>query len=214
MRVRAIAWSEAELDWIRGHRDWPRRQMHEAFVERWGRPDVKLSNINSLCKRMGWMTGRTGRFEKGTVPPNKGRKGYAAPGSKKGWFRKGNRPHTWRGAGHERIDTKDGYVVMIVAEANPWTGAATRPVLKHRYLWERQNGPVPEGHVLKCLDGDKTNTDPSNWEAVPRAILPCLAGRWTVPYDTAPGEVRPVIMAAAKLEHAAREARKQKRTRP
>jgi hypothetical protein len=30
--------------------------------------------------------------------------------------------------------------------------------------------------ALKCLDGNKQNTDPSNWEAVPRALLPRLAG--------------------------------------
>lgn len=46
------------------------------------------------------------------------------------------------------------------------------------------------------------------WEAVPRAILPRLAGgnryRRKLAYDDAAPEVRPAIMAVAKLSHAAK----------
>jgi hypothetical protein len=138
------------------------------------------------------------------VPPNKGRKGYSAPGSEKGWFKKGGIPHTARGVGHESVDD-EGYVWMIVAERNPHTGAATRRVMKHRWLWEQAHGPVPEGHRLKCLDGDKQNTAPSNWEAIPHAMAPRLNGRFGRGYDQAPAELKPTIMAIAKLEHKARE---------
>lgn len=208
MRGRLIIYEPEELAWIEQNKTLPRAEAHAIFCKRFMRSDVTLKNYNSLCNRKGWMTGRTGCFEKGTVPPNKGRKGYCAPGSEKGHFKKGNRPHTWRGAGHERIDSKQGYVMMIVDEVNPWTGAATRSVQKHRWLWERANGPLPEGHVLKCLNGDKTNTDPSNWAAIPRAMLPRLNGRFGRDYDTAPPELKPVIMKIARLEHEAREARK------
>ena len=68
---------------------------------------------------------------------------------------------------------------------------------------------MPDGHCLKCLDGDKTNTDPSNWEAIPRALLPRLSGgRWYRPYASFEPEVRPTVLAAAKLEHKAREVRR------
>lgn len=177
MKGRAITYSDAELAWIEAHRTDLRADAHAAFVTQFGRPDVSLTNYHALCKRKGWHTGRTGQFSKGNVSHNKGKKGQYAPGSEKGWFKKGVLPHNHRGAGHERIDTKDGYVIMIVDETNPWTGAATRPVHKHRYLWEQQNGPIPDGHVLKCLDGDKTNTDPSNWELIPQGMLPRLSGR-------------------------------------
>jgi hypothetical protein len=63
--------------------------------------------------------------------------------------------------------------------------------------------------VLKCLDGNRLNTAPSNWEAVSRALLPRLAGgrhKKHVPYDEAPNELKPTILAVAKLEHAVREA--------
>ena len=211
MKGRAIEYSEAELLWIRGHRDWPRREAHAAFVERFERDDVSLSNFTSLCKRKGWVTGRTGCFQKGAAPQNKGKPMRAETRAKvaRTWFPKGNRPHTYKGPGHEFICPKDGYVSMIVAERNPHTGADTRRVLKHAYLWEKANGPIPEGHCLKCLDGDKTNTDPANWEAIPRALLPRLSGgRWHQPYDSYEPEARPAVLAVAKLEHAARQARR------
>ena len=54
----------------------------------------------------------------------------------------------------------------------------------------------------------KTNTDPSNWEAIPAALAPRLNGRFGRGYDHAPAELKPTIMLTAKLEHAAREAKK------
>ncbi|APO67399.1 HNH endonuclease domain-containing protein [Rhizobium gallicum] len=79
-------------------------------------------------------------------------------------------------------------------------------MLKHKHLWEKQNGPLPEGMCLKCL-GDRLNTDPSNWEAIPRAVLPHLSARFGMGYDNAEPEVKPSIMAVAKLKHAVKEAK-------
>ncbi|SFC08992.1 HNH endonuclease [Salipiger profundus] len=208
MKGRMIEYSDAELFWVQDNSKRPRREAHAEFVELWDRPDVSLSNFNALCKRNGWMTGRTGCFAKGQAAHNKGKKMPFNPNSARTQFKKGQLPHNTRGAGHERIDSKDGYVIMIIDEPNPWTGAKTRPVHKHRYLWEKLNGPVPEGHRLKCLDGDKTNTDPSNWEAIPAAMAPRLNGRFGRGYDDAPVELKPTILLTAKLEHAAREAKK------
>ena len=104
--------------------------------------------------------------------------------------------------------TTDGYVEISVAETNPHTGYPRRYVQKHRWLWEKLHGPVPEGHCLKSLDGNKANTDPANWECIPRGLLPRLSGRHTRAYDPAPAALKPLIMATAKLEHKARQARK------
>ncbi|SHE77685.1 HNH endonuclease [Loktanella atrilutea] len=205
MKGRQITYSKVELAFIEKLSQMPRRDLHAAFCEWTGRTDVSLANLNSLCKRNGWTTGRTGCFPKGNVPANKGQKMRYNPNSAKTQFGKGNKPHTWRGAGHERICKKDGYVILIVAERNPWSGAATRPVLKHRWLWEKANGPIPKGMRLKCLDGDKTNTDPSNWEAIPTAMAPRLNGKFGRGYDNAPADLKPTIMATAKLEHLVRE---------
>jgi hypothetical protein len=103
--------------------------------------------------------------------------------------------------------TVDGYVEISVNETNPHTGFERRYVQKHRWLWEKKNGPVPYGFVLKCK-GDRLDTDPSNWELIPRAILPRLSGRFGRGYEDAPKELKPTIMAVAKLEHQLREKRR------
>lgn len=205
MKGRAIPYSADELAWIEAHREMPRREAHAAFCAKFDRADVSLANYNALCKRKGWMTGRTGCFHADQVPHNKG-KPFSPPGSEKGRFKKGQLPHNTRYLGHERT-TREGYIEISVAEVNPHTGFERTYVLKHRHLWEQANGPIPDGHVLKSLDGDPANTDPSNWEAIPRALLPRLSGgRWFKPYQDYEPEVRPVVLTIAKLHHAAREA--------
>jgi hypothetical protein len=212
MKGRQIPYSSAEMARLEANRLLPIADYHRAFAEAFGRPDVSPGHLHALRKRRGWRTGRTGHFPKGGEPANKGKvcapgTGGRHPNARKTQFKKGNVPHTYRGAGHERVDAKDGYVIMVVAEKNPWTGAETRPVLKHRYLWEQANGPLPDDHCLKCLDGDKTNTDPSNWVAIPRGVLPRLNGgphKQVLAYDDAPEELKPAVLATAKLDCRAR----------
>lgn len=211
MKGRPLEYTADELAWIKANSTRPRAEAHAEFVPRFDRSDVSLTNFKALCKRKGWLTGRTGQFQPGQESHNKGRKGYCPPGSEKGWFKKGNKPHNHRGAGHEMTCPKDGYVYLIVAEKNPHTGADTNRVLKHVYMWEQANGPIPDGHCLKCLDGDRTNTDPGNWALIPRALLPRLSGRWRPGFDTLEPEFKPVALTIAKLEHKAREACKANR---
>ncbi len=211
MKGAPIDWQPEEIAWCRARADWPRRDLWIGFCNFWGRRDVSLQNFKAMCKRNGIMTGRDGRLQKGNVPPNKGRKGFAPPGSEKGWFRKGQRPANKQDVGYERIDG-EGYVLICIAEPNPWTGAPTRMKHKHRVLWEAAHGPVPKGMALKCLDGDKTNTAPANWALVPRSLLPRLNGKSGRAYDTAPPEVKPAILATALLEQAVADIRKPKDT--
>ena len=208
MRGRQLSYSEAELAWIEANATLPRATLHRLFVARFGRADVSQINLAALCKRRGWLTGRTGQYEKGQAPANKGVKGVRYPGCEKGWFRKGERrgvaTRLYKPIGTERI-TRDGYVERKIHDRLP---LQSRWRAVHLIRWEEANGPLPEGHALKCLDGDKTNTDPSNWAAIPRALLPRLNGRFGRDFETAPTEVKRTILAVAKLEHAARTARR------
>ena len=206
---RRLKFSEAEVAWLRENCTLPIADCHRAFVAAFGRTDVTAESLHSLRKREGFRTGRTGRFEKGNVSHNKGKKcapgkGGNHPNARRTQFKAGGVPHNTKFLGHERV-SKDGYVEISVDQPNPHTGGERRYVLKHRWLWEKANGSLPEGYALKCLDGDKQNTDPSNWEAVPRALLPRLNGRFGRNYDAAPAELKPTIMAVAKLAHRARE---------
>jgi hypothetical protein len=208
---RSWKFSAAETAWLKTNCTMILAEYHHSFCGTFGRSDVTAQQLHALRKRRGWKTGRTGRFEKGAVPANKGRKMPFNANCARTQFKKGSLPGNYRGPGYERIDGTTGYVILIVAETNPWTGAKTRPVHKQRWLWERANGPLPNGMVLKCLDGNKLNTDPSNWEAVPRALMTRLNGgprKTRVTYDAAPLELKPTILAVAKLEHGLRERRR------
>lgn len=211
MKGRAIGYTAEELAWIKARAEADRSETHAAFCAAFGRADVSLANFNALCKRKGWLTGRTGRFEQGGVAHNKGKpcapgRGGRHPNALRSQFKRGQLPHNTKWLGHERV-SKDGYVEISIAETNPHTGYERRYVLKHRWLWEQANGPVPEGMALKCL-GERTNCDPSNWELVPRALLPRLNGRFGRDFEQAPQELRPLILTVAKVEHAVREKRR------
>jgi hypothetical protein len=208
MKGRTIIYSAEELDWIERNCTRPRKASHAEFCTTFARTDVSLTNYNALCKRNGWMTGRTGRIEKGAKAHNKGKPMPYHPNSAATRFKPGGLPHNHRGAGHERICKKDGYVILIIDEVNPWSGAATRPIHKHRHLWEKENGPLPKGMVLKCLDGDKTNCAPSNWRAVSRGALTRLNSRWTPPLEAYEPEVQSTVITIAELQQAAKEAKK------
>ncbi|WP_370189331.1 HNH endonuclease signature motif containing protein [Qipengyuania sp.] len=123
-------------------------------------------------------------------------------------FKKGHRggkaAELYQPIGTERV-SKDGYRERKIHDGMPFQ---SRWKEVHRIEWEELHGPVPEGHCLKCRDGDRSNTDPANWLCIPRALLPRLAGRWSLPYDHAPDELKPAVLTSARLEHAAREARK------
>jgi hypothetical protein len=203
MKGRYIHYSARQLAFIKRHRKKPRRELHAMFVRRFRRAGVTLDHLKSLCWRKGWRTGRDGCFKKGLVPANKGKKMPYNANSARTQFKKGGLPPNTKYLGHERV-SRDGYVEISVKQVNPHTGYERRYVLKHRWLWEKANGPVPPGMALKCK-GDRLNTDPSNWELIPRALLPRLGGRFGRGYDNAPAALKPTIMAVAKLEHKLRE---------
>lgn len=211
MKGRSIHYSAEELAWLEANRTLVIGDYHKGFCEAFGRVDVSAVNLNSLRKRKGWKTGRTGCFERGLVPHNKGKR--CAPGTgghhpnarktqfKKGHGRTGVAVKLWKPIGTERL-SKEGYLERKIHDGMP---LQSRWRFVHLVRWEEINGPIPAGMVLKCRDGDRLNTDPSNWDLIPRAMLPRLNGKHGRDYDHAPAELKPAIMAVAKLEHAARE---------
>jgi hypothetical protein len=114
-----------------------------------------------------------------------------------GWFNERSGKSTPGPAGSEYIS--NGYIMINIGcvRADGKVGHR-RWIEKHRLLWEKIHGPIPKGHILKCLDGDRLNCDPSNWECVTRGMIPRLNGRG---FDVAPSELKPTIMAVAKLEY-------------
>lgn len=128
-----------------------------------------INQIKGAINRYKLNTGLTGRYKKGNVPFNKGRKGSeyltekALEGMRKTQFKKGQAPINWRPVGSERI-TKDGYIEIKIAKPSKWR-------LKHLVVWEKENGPIPKGHALVFADGDKTNISLDNLLLVTRHQL-------------------------------------------
>lgn len=113
-------------------------------------------------------------YTKGHEPWNKGLKGWTAPGAEKTWFRKGSLPvNTTLPVGSEVI-YKGGYLYVKVAMPDVW-------VSKHQLIWEQQNGPVPEGHVIVFKDQNIRNFDPENLMLISRAELAVMNHelKWT-----------------------------------
>ncbi len=201
-----IPYSVEEREWLAEHGHLPRREIYELFCERFDRGDVTIDSIKAYCNRAGLKAASNGRFSKGQTPANKGKKMPFNANSARTQFKKGIVPHNTKFLGHERL-SKEGYVEISVAQTNPHTGYHRRYVAKHRWLWEQQNGAIPKGFVLKCLDGNKLNTDPSNWKLISRSILPRLNGRHTgLNFDHAAQEVKPTMLSVAELQQKIRRA--------
>lgn len=216
MKGRAIPYSPTEMAWLEANRRMVISDYHREFCAAFGRADVSLVNLHSLRKRKGWLVGRTGRFEPGQAPVNKGKRcpegaGGRHPNAKRTQFqpgvRRGVAVRLYKPIGSERL-SKEGYLERKIHDGLP---LRSRWRAVHLVEWEAQNGPIPTGHALKCLDGDRLNTAPSNWECVSRGVLARLnAGRFKrrLAFDAAHPEVKPAVMALAKLEQGAHEARK------
>ena len=111
--------------------------------------------------------------------------------------------------GTERM-SKEGYRERKVHDGMP---LQSRWRAVHLIEWEAVNGPIPDGHCLKCVDGDRTNTAHTNWELVSRALLPALNGgrhKRRLAYDEAAAELKPALLTMAKVEHRVRELRRRK----
>jgi hypothetical protein len=103
----------------------------------------------------------------GTAPPNKGTKGLYNVGGNRTSFKKGHKPRNYKPIGTERVD-RDGYTVIKVSDIGAWH---ERWRLKQVVIWEEVNGPIPNGHCLLFLDGNKHNISLENLQLITRSQL-------------------------------------------
>lgn len=174
------------------------REIQKAFTERFGW-EISVGQVDSYIGNHHLNTGRTGRFQKGNEPYNKGKKGACAAGCEKTWFRTGHIPANYRPVGSERVSA-DGYIEVKVADPNKW-----KP--KHRIVWESVNGKIPEGYILIFRDNDKTNTDIDNLLPVRRGTHAVLNHTGLCEYT---GAFKETAVYIAELKAATSRAKKQK----
>jgi len=75
-------------------------------------------------------------------------------------FKRGNKPHNTQPVGTEKKD-KDGYVFVKIAEPSEWR-------LKHHIVYGE---PVPAGHKIIFIDGNKYNFERENLKLISDADL-------------------------------------------
>ena len=169
-------WTQAEKDYLaeivpgRSHREIL-KLMNERFEH------FQLGQIEAAIKRYGLNTGRTGQFEKGSVPATKGKTWdeFMSPEAqarcRQTTYSSGNKPHNHRPIGSERVD-KDGYIWVKVKDHydpegyNDWRDLW---IPKHRHIWEQAHGKLPKGSIVVFLDGDISNFDVDNLASLTKA---------------------------------------------
>lgn len=172
------------------------KQIRDAFEERFGW-DITVAQVRAYIKNHHLNTGRTGKFEKGSIPHNKGKKGTCAEGCKKTWFRTGHVPENHRPVGSERVNV-EGYIEIKVAEPNVWK-------LKHRIVYEENYGSIPKGSIVLFRDGDKQNTSADNLILITRSVHMVLNQDGLCKYK---GELKDTAIKIAELKCAKRCAEK------
>lgn len=131
--------------------------------------EITVGKMKSLLSRKKIHTGTLGYLKKGSIPWNKGKKGYM--GANRTSFKKGHRPKSWKPVGSERVD-KDGYTLIKISnEGGMWK----RWALKHRVVWEEHyKMKVPKESVIIFADGNKSNLSVDNLICVTRNELRVL----------------------------------------
>lgn len=107
-----------------------------------------LESSLEKIQRAGYETSKSpasiaARFQKGSVPLNKGKKVSPEVYSKiqPTMFKKGRTPVNHRDVGAERVNVY-GYIEIKVSEPNSWR-------LKQRVMWEQVNGIIPRGYNVQ-----------------------------------------------------------------
>nr|DAY22791.1 MAG TPA: homing endonuclease [Caudoviricetes sp.] len=159
-----MKYEKTHIDFIKSHKGASAREMPELFTKHFNIP-VSINQMKGLMYRNNISSGKTGRFEKGHIPNNKGQKMSKEQYEKckATMFEKGNIPKNSREIGSERI-TKDGYTEIKIADPDVWK-------LKHRLIYEKYYGEIPAGYSVIFGDGDKQNCNIDNLILVSRSEL-------------------------------------------
>lgn len=164
--------------------------------------DRSVKGLALRARKMGlrkspeYMSAHSGRFERGRTSWNKGKSLPSHPNPRKSQFKKGHRPHTWRPIGHERI-TVDGYLERKVTD----TGVSRHDfVAVHRLEWEKEYGPIPDGHVVVFRSSDLLDTSPENLELISRQELMLRNS-----IHDFPPELTPLMAQVSRLNNAIKE---------
>jgi len=147
-------------------------EIHTMFNERFG-VDLTLNQVkhikksNRIVSHVHGSNSEGGRFAKGHTSSNRKPIGTVSI-----------RRHTGRGKAYYWIKTGE----------NQWE-------IMHKYLWEKENGKVPEDHVLYFVDGNTLHYDIDNLVLIHRSVLVIL-NHWKMTKDA---DLNRCLIAEAEL---------------
>jgi len=171
-------------------------QMSELLTKKF-KKEFTVTQVKIIRQKLHLISGLTGRFEKGNIPPNKGKKGYCAKGCEVGWFKKGNNPRNKLPVGTEIIDAK-GYKKIKIADPNKWE-------FLHKIIWQKHNGKIPAGHCVSFKDGNKLNCTIGNLFIISRAENAVLNHEHLRSFDP---DITQTALTLAKIKLKARNLKK------
>lgn len=162
-------WPKEYCEWIEANcqgKTWA--QVLEEFNEHFG-INYPLNQLIYKAKNAKWRNGYDAKFKKGAESWQKGRPLNEKQRTTlaKYHFEKGHRPLNQLPIGTERVDQMGYTWVKLSEHAGGKKYDNWQP--KHKWLWEQAHGPLEEGQIVIFLDGDKTNFDLDNLEAITKA---------------------------------------------
>lgn len=165
--------------------------------------EFTASQCTGYKKNHSIYSGNMTTFPKGHIPHNKGK--HMSPEQyekcKLTMFKKGHTPANKIKVG-EYTHTTDGYLIQKVKDEGT---QRERFAFVHRKIWEEHNGPIPSGHKIIFLDGNKDNCDISNLAMINNAEALELCRRNLRTTDT---ELTKAGLTVAKINIAARKRKK------
>lgn len=145
------------------------KEMAEMLTKEFG-VDIIEEQVGSLYSRKGLTNGLQTAFHKGHIPMNKGKKWdeFLTPEQqercRKGCYKKGNRPHTWRPVGtiiirNDKHRVGKGYRWIKVQDLH----GTDNFMLYARYVYEQHhNVKLKTSDLIVHLDGDPLNDNIEN----------------------------------------------------
>ena len=177
-----VLWSEERVEWllayVPGHSSEEVAMEHERVFG----IAVTKASIDHMKTKLGIRSGTIGgRFERGSVPVNKGKtwdeygtpEGHAR--SRATCFRKGNLPHNTGELLDERL--ADHNVWQVKVDPRDARHPMNYWVSRSHFNWERANAcPWPEGHKALHLNRDMDDDAAENILPVPSDLWPLVMG--------------------------------------
>lgn len=188
------------IHWLKEHvPHQPHKDSREQFERVFGLP-LSDGQLKGLVKRHAAMKGAS--VNRGRVPWNKG-KGKPKPPRRKEMGPVGKPMFS------ERVDRggkgRRPQILIKVPGPSPVKTWRNKPgqkrshwVRKAVWIWEKSNGPVPEGSCVIHLDGDWRNCDLGNLRCVTKEVMGCLVTQ-IAPLATGNVEVDTARLQLAEL---------------